>query len=174
MNAVLQFYGLYVNYRHLALLCDVMTAKGHLMAITRHGINNQETAVLMKCSFEQTADVLFNAAVHAELDPMKGVSENIVMGQLAKIGTGCFDLLLDNQKCVAGIDVPNMMAGCQDLGYFYGIQSTPEFLSPSAMHSPLLLPSKPKKTSLFADNWDSPSPSVNWNSPFSTPATPSM
>lgn len=88
MNAVLQFYGLYVNYRHLALLCDVMTSKGHLMAITRHGINNQEAAVLMKCSFEQTADVLFNAAVHAEVDPMKGVSENIVMGQLAKIGTG--------------------------------------------------------------------------------------
>lgn len=41
MNQVLQFYGLYVNYRHLALLCDVMTAKGHLMAITRHGINRQ-------------------------------------------------------------------------------------------------------------------------------------
>lgn len=47
MNQVLQFYGLYVNYRHLALLCDVMTAKGHLMAITRHGINRQ---VLLDCS----------------------------------------------------------------------------------------------------------------------------
>lgn len=41
MSTVLNFYGLYVNYRHLALLCDVMTAKGHLMAITRHGINRQ-------------------------------------------------------------------------------------------------------------------------------------
>lgn len=49
MNAVLQFYGLYVNYRHLALLCDVMTAKGHLMAITRHGINRQDTGALMRC-----------------------------------------------------------------------------------------------------------------------------
>ncbi len=39
MAFVLNFYGLYVNYRHLSLLCDVMTAKGHLMAITRHGIN---------------------------------------------------------------------------------------------------------------------------------------
>lgn len=48
MNAVLQFYGLYVNYRHLALLCDVMTAKGHLMAITRHGINRQDTGALMR------------------------------------------------------------------------------------------------------------------------------
>ena len=45
MNTVLQFYGLYVNYRHLALLCDVMTAKGHLMAITRHGINRQASSL---------------------------------------------------------------------------------------------------------------------------------
>ena len=41
MNAVLQFYGNYVNYRHLTVLCDVMTARGYLMAINRHGINRQ-------------------------------------------------------------------------------------------------------------------------------------
>lgn len=28
MNQVISFDGSYVNYRHLALLCDVMTAKG--------------------------------------------------------------------------------------------------------------------------------------------------
>lgn len=88
MNAVLQFYGLYVNYRHLALLCDVMTAKGHLMAITRHGINRQDTGALMRCSFEETVDVLMDAAAHAETDPMRGVSENIIMGQLPRMGTG--------------------------------------------------------------------------------------
>ena len=48
INTVLQFYGLYVNYRHLALLCEVMTSKGHLMAITRHGINRQDTGALMR------------------------------------------------------------------------------------------------------------------------------
>jgi len=88
MNTVLQFYGLYVNYRHLALLCDVMTAKGHLMAITRHGINRQDTGALMRCSFEETVDVLMDAASHAELDPMRGVSENIILGQLPRMGTG--------------------------------------------------------------------------------------
>lgn len=96
MNAVLQFYGLYVNYRHLALLCDVMTAKGHLMAITRHGINRQDTGALMRCSFEETVDVLLDAASHAEVDPMRGVSENIIMGQLPKMGTGKFLL---NSNC---------------------------------------------------------------------------
>lgn len=96
MNAVLQFYGLYVNYRHLALLCDVMTAKGHLMAITRHGINRQDTGALMRCSFEETVDVLLDAASHAEVDPMRGVSENIIMGQLPKMGTGKFLLTKNN------------------------------------------------------------------------------
>ena len=54
MNHVISFDGSYVNYRHLALLCDVMTAKGHLMAITRHGVNRQELGPMMRCSFEET------------------------------------------------------------------------------------------------------------------------
>lgn len=33
MNQVISFDGSYVNYRHLALLCDVMTAKGKLFLI---------------------------------------------------------------------------------------------------------------------------------------------
>ncbi|XP_054269431.1 DNA-directed RNA polymerase II subunit RPB1-like [Macrosteles quadrilineatus] len=127
MNTVLQFYGLYVNYRHLALLCDVMTAKGHLMAITRHGINRQDTGALMRCSFEETVDVLMDAASHAEVDPMRGVSENIIMGQLPRMGTGCFDLLLDAEKCKAGIEIPmnmgmGMMGGA---GMFFGSAATP-------------------------------------------------
>ncbi|XP_029177785.1 DNA-directed RNA polymerase II subunit RPB1 [Nylanderia fulva] len=121
MNAVLQFYGLYVNYRHLALLCDVMTAKGHLMAITRHGINRQDTGALMRCSFEETVDVLLDAASHAEVDPMRGVSENIIMGQLPRIGTGCFDLLLDAEKCKSGIEIPMAVgAGMGTAGMFFG------------------------------------------------------
>ncbi|KAJ8310654.1 hypothetical protein KUTeg_012519 [Tegillarca granosa] len=106
MNHVISFDGSYVNYRHLALLCDVMTAKGHLMAITRHGVNRQETGALARCSFEETVDILMEAATHGEFDPMKGVSESIMLGQLAKIGTGYFDLLLDAEKCKYGMEIP--------------------------------------------------------------------
>uniref|UniRef100_A0A069DYA6 DNA-directed RNA polymerase subunit n=1 Tax=Panstrongylus megistus TaxID=65343 RepID=A0A069DYA6_9HEMI len=125
MNSVLQFYGLYVNYRHLALLCDVMTAKGHLMAITRHGINRQDTGALMRCSFEETVDVLMDAASHAEVDPMRGVSENIIMGQLPRMGTGCFDLLLDAEKCKDGIEIPMGGGTMGGGGMFYGSATTP-------------------------------------------------
>ncbi len=34
MNHVISFDGSYVNYRHLALLCDVMTAKGKVQGGT--------------------------------------------------------------------------------------------------------------------------------------------
>lgn len=51
------------------------------------------------------------ASAHAEIDPMMGVSENIMLGQLAKIGTGCFDLLLDAEKCKLGMEIPTNIGG---------------------------------------------------------------
>lgn len=138
---VISFDGSYVNYRHLALLCDTMTCRGHLMAITRHGINRQDTGPLMKCSFEETVrnkheetsplflkkiysslhfllqvDVLMEASSHGECDPMKGVSENIMLGQLAPAGTGCFDLLLDAEKCKYGMEIPTNIPGISVAG----------------------------------------------------------
>jgi DNA-directed RNA polymerase II subunit RPB1 len=71
-----------------------MTTKGHLMAITRHGINRQDVGPIMRCYFGETVDVLMEAAAHAEFDPLKGVSENILLRQLAKIGTESFDLII--------------------------------------------------------------------------------
>ena len=53
------------------------------MAITRHGVNRQEVGPLMRASFEESVDILMQAAAHAELDPVKGVSENIILGQMA-------------------------------------------------------------------------------------------
>lgn len=56
-------------------------------------------------------DVLMEAAAHGESDPMKGVSENIMLGQLAPAGTGCFDLLLDAEKCKYGMEIPTNIPG---------------------------------------------------------------
>jgi DNA-directed RNA polymerase II subunit RPB1 len=137
MNHVISFDGSYVNYRHLALLCDVMTAKGHLMAITRHGINRQDVGALMRCSFEETVDVLIDAASHAEIDYLRGVSENIMVGQLAKMGTGAFSMLLDPEKCKLGIEIPTNLPGMASFagaGMFFG---TPDGgTSPSMVMTP--------------------------------------
>ena len=97
LTAVLAFDGSYVNHRHLALLVDIMTSRGHLMAITRHGINKADTGALMRCSFEETVEILLDAAAIGELDDCRGVSENVMLGQLAPLGTGELDVFLDQK-----------------------------------------------------------------------------
>jgi DNA-directed RNA polymerase II subunit RPB1 len=100
LRNVISFDDVYVNYRHLACLVDVMTMQGHLMAIDRHGINRVDSGPLLRASFEETVDMLMDAAVYAEEEVLKGVTENIMMGQLARVGTGGIDLLLDEEKVV--------------------------------------------------------------------------
>lgn len=95
MRQVIEFDGSYVNYRHLSLLCDLMTSRGQLMAITRHGINRNDTGALMRCSFEETVEILMDAASIGEKDDCKGVSENVLLAQLAPLGTGAPTIMLD-------------------------------------------------------------------------------
>jgi DNA-directed RNA polymerase II subunit RPB1 len=95
MRHVIEFGGSSVNYRHLALLVDLMTNRGSIMAITRHGINRADTGALMRCSFEETVEILMEAAATGERDHCTGVAENVLLGQLAPMGTGSFDVALD-------------------------------------------------------------------------------
>ena len=95
LTLVLAFDGSYVNHRHLALLVDVMTVRGYLTPVTRHGINRADNGALMRCSFEETVEILLEAAAFGELDDCRGVSENLILGQMAPAGTGEFDVYLD-------------------------------------------------------------------------------
>lgn len=95
LTQVLAFEGSYVNHRHIALLVDIMTTRGYLTPITRHGINRADNGALMRCSFEETVEILLDAAAFGELDDCRGVSENLILGQMAPAGTGEFDVYLD-------------------------------------------------------------------------------
>ncbi|KAK9948335.1 hypothetical protein M0R45_003916 [Rubus argutus] len=105
LRNVISFDGSYVNYRHLAILCDTMTYRGYLMAITRHGINRNDTGPMMRCSFEETVDILLDASVFAETDHLRGVTENIMLGQLAPIGTGDCALYLNEEMVKTALEV---------------------------------------------------------------------
>jgi len=84
-----------VNCRHLGLLCDVMTRQGRLMSVDRYGINKMDIGPIAKASFEETEKILLRAALFGEMDPVTGVSANIMMGQPIHGGTGFFNILLD-------------------------------------------------------------------------------
>lgn len=97
MRFVLSSYGIYVNYRHISTLVDVMSLRGRLTSITRSGINRVDSGVLRKCTFEETVEILLEGATFAEKDPLQGISENIIVGQLGPFGSGAFGLQLNPQ-----------------------------------------------------------------------------
>lgn len=133
LGAVLSFDGSYVNHRHMALLCDVMTARGSLMAVTRHGINRADTGALMRCSFEETVEILYDAASSGENDDTNGVSAGVILGNLAYSGTGAFDVLLDTQM------LKSVNVATKPIGVNAGAASPDGAMTPydSAMGSPL-------------------------------------
>ena len=106
-----------------------MTYRGHLLAINRHGFNRNDSGPLMRCSYEETVEILHDAAMFAETDRMKGllefhqasvclflsfhphagVSENCMLGHLVPQGTGSFDLLLDHRMLADAHDMVHHM-----------------------------------------------------------------
>jgi len=95
---VISFEGAYVNHRHLTLLVDVMTNRGKLMSIDRHGVNKSDAGPLAKASFEETDSILTKAAVMSEVDPVTGVTANIMFGQPILGGTNMSQILLDEDE----------------------------------------------------------------------------
>ena len=98
ISEVLAFDSTYINYHHLNLLCDRMTCKDSMVSVFRHGINNDDIGPLAKASFEETPEMFLKAARHAELDPMRGVSANVMCGQEGFFGTSAFQVILDLKK----------------------------------------------------------------------------
>lgn len=105
LRNVLSFDGAYVNYRHIACLADCMTFGGYLMAVSRHGINKGETGPMLRASFEETVEVFMKSAAFSHVDILNGVTENVMLGQLCKVGSGLVDLLLDHKKLREATDV---------------------------------------------------------------------
>jgi DNA-directed RNA polymerase beta' subunit len=87
-----------INHRHITILVDNMTSKGMLIPIDRHGVKKNDIGPLSRATFEETVDQLMKAAAFGEEDTMRGVSANIMMGQIAPCGTGVMDVMLDEEK----------------------------------------------------------------------------
>jgi DNA-directed RNA polymerase II subunit RPB1 len=98
LSEVLAHDSTYINYHHLALLCDRMTYSANMISIFRNGINNDNIGPIAKASFEETPEMFLKAARHGELDIMRGVSSNVMCGQEGYFGTNSFQLYGDLKK----------------------------------------------------------------------------
>jgi len=153
IRRVIESAGSAVNPRHLAILCDVMSNRGTLMGITRHGINRADTSALMRCSFEETVEILLEAAANGETDRCRGVAENVMLGQLAPLGTGSFTLIVDEDKLKDAIPLAdvNVEINTATSGMFASSASSPYWSQSAASASGSFSP---------AYSWGSLSPSI--------------
>jgi len=117
LSEVLEFDNTYINYHHLIMLADRMTASANMVSIFRHGINNDDIGPIAKASFEETPEMFLKAARHAELDEMRGVSANVMCGQEGYFGTSSFKVLLDMNKMIkfAGQDEYNITNAADEI-----------------------------------------------------------
>ncbi|WP_137288044.1 DNA-directed RNA polymerase subunit A'' [Natronorubrum halophilum] len=91
-----------VNVRHLMLVSDMMTNRGEIESIGRHGISGSKQSVLARAAFEVTVNHLLNAAIHGEIDDLDGVTENVIVGKPIKLGTGDVDLRMGSTRSGSG------------------------------------------------------------------------
>ncbi len=91
---VLEEQGLDVDLRHIMLVADIMSATGSVRQIGRHGVSGGKASVLARAAFEITVPNIVDAAVKGENDLLKGVTENVIVGQAIPIGTGLVDIYM--------------------------------------------------------------------------------
>jgi DNA-directed RNA polymerase II subunit RPB1 len=138
-----------INYRHLGLLVDVMTRAGRLMSVDRYGINKLDIGPLAKASFEETERILLKAAVFGEIDPITGVSANIMTGQPMRGGTTFTDILLDEGAFMSlqkNMPEPPVIEKDEDARMAMATSEKVEddLCSPSRLKMNMTLPSKGK------------------------------
>jgi len=93
-SSVLEEQGLDVDIRHIMLVADIMTATGEIRQIGRHGVSGEKASVLARAAFEITVPNIIEAAVRGESDNLKGVTENVIVGQSIPVGTGLVDIYM--------------------------------------------------------------------------------
>ncbi|MDY0387439.1 MAG: DNA-directed RNA polymerase subunit A'' [Methanolobus sp.] len=80
--------GLTVDIRHIMLVSDIMCCDGEVKQIGRHGISGEKASVFARAAFEVTVTHLLDAGMRGDRDELSGVTENIIVGQPIKLGTG--------------------------------------------------------------------------------------
>lgn len=141
--------GVYVNFRHVSLLIDVMTNKGTILSVNRHGINRGDIGPLAKCSFEETTDKLIKAGIFAEYDKLNGVAANVMLGQIPPCGTGDVELLID-ENAIINMNEENINNQDNDFGDNYDGEDLEELCMEENFTMKFNIPSK-KEGDIFLE-----------------------
>ena len=98
LNSTLEDQGLEVDMRYIMLVSDTMCSRGYMQQIGRHGIAGTKDSVLARAAFEITVPTIAHAALQGEIEQLKGVTENVIVGSNIPIGSGTVDLYMQVSK----------------------------------------------------------------------------
>ena len=98
LKATLENQGLEVDIRYLMLVADLMCHKGYLQQIGRHGIAGSKDSVLARAAFEITVPTIARAAKEGEIEELKGITENVIVGSQIPIGSGTVDIYMNTSS----------------------------------------------------------------------------
>ena len=93
LNHTLGDQGLEVDNRYIMLVSDLMCSRGYMQQIGRHGIAGTKDSVLARAAFEITVPTIAHAALQGEVEQLKGITENVIVGSNIPIGSGTVDLV---------------------------------------------------------------------------------
>ncbi len=96
--STLEDQGLEVDVRYIMLVADLMCSRGYMQQIGRHGIAGTKDSVLARAAFEITVPTIAHAALGGEIERLKGVTENVIVGSNIPIGSGTVDLYMQVAK----------------------------------------------------------------------------
>ena len=89
IKSVYANYGLSIDMHHLLLLADiVMTLKGRIIGISRHGLAKTSPSSLKLVSLEATMEHLYNAGFHQVNDDAGSATAATILGSFARLGSG--------------------------------------------------------------------------------------
>lgn len=89
---------MYINFRHITIIADVMTNMGIILPITSRGVAQQNRGTFADASFEQAIQVFIKSATMGHVEDINSVSSAIFMGKRARIGTGLVEVGLDHKR----------------------------------------------------------------------------
>jgi DNA-directed RNA polymerase I subunit RPA1 len=92
LAGVFSSHGITVDNRHLNLIADYMTRGGRFEPFNRLGLKGNASP-FSKMSFETTVGFLKDAVLDGDWDELRNPSSQLVMGTLARVGTGTFDVV---------------------------------------------------------------------------------
>ncbi|MBS1267758.1 MAG: DNA-directed RNA polymerase subunit A' [Nitrosopumilus sp.] len=98
LNHTLGDQGLEVDNRYIMLVADLMCSRGYMQQIGRHGIAGTKDSVLARAAFEITVPTIAHAALGGEIEQLKGITENVIVGSNIPIGSGTVDLYMQVSK----------------------------------------------------------------------------